>query len=363
MKIAVIGAGFVGKATAYMALKANLDLSELLIVDLKEESLSDAMLTEIGANNSKVTVATSTDLSDALSADLAYVCINTDPLPNGKLNCTAAHSVCQYLAESVEHVVLRSTVDADFFDTPIRSNVYYMPEFLREATPYEDAENPTRIVIGAPNEDIAVALAAYLGYGPGLKLITAGRKEAVVIKLFSNAYLATRIAFFNELEMHCSNSLLDTMSVIEGVTADPRIGKEYCRPSVAFGGYCLPKDTSTLQRTTSSKILQAVLQSNYDRIFEVVKRYRYAGVVVILDYEPSTAKEVSVPDQFVHALLQYNQEVIVQILANAKVPDQESLMKNKRLAQQLSSNMLQRISVVYEIDFKFTPVKTKDLLS
>ena len=172
-------------------------------------------------------------------------------------------------------IVIRSTVPVGFtdqmkkvFDT---QKIFFMPEFLRESSALYDIVHPDRVVVGGSDssEELAAWIDRYIrcikkagGKPPEIQYVSSTEAEA--IKLFSNAYLAMRVSFFNELDMFVEKKGLNSWNVIRGVCADTRIGDGYNNPSFGFGGYCLPKDTTQLatQLGEDGVLISAILQSN-----------------------------------------------------------------------------------------------------
>ncbi len=168
-------------------------------------------------------------------------------------------------------VVIRSTVPIGFCMEQAKSypglTLLFSPEFLRESSALADNLSPTRIVVGGENKEKASAFAALLAEcaenDPPLVVVSS--KEAEAIKLFSNTYLAMRVAYFNEVDAFAAHHGLDASSLIRGICLDPRIGDFYNNPSFGYGGYCLPKDTKELQSLFAGipeKLITATVESN-----------------------------------------------------------------------------------------------------
>tara|TARA_B100000925_G_scaffold287185_1_gene266071 strand:- start:457 stop:1308 length:852 start_codon:yes stop_codon:yes gene_type:complete len=168
-------------------------------------------------------------------------------------------------------IVIKSTIPIGYverFNKKYKKlKIYFSPEFLREGKALYDNLYPSRIIIG--NEDVYsknyVSLIKKCCLKKNIKLLFMGSTEAETVKLFSNNYLATRVAFFNELDSYAIHSNLDTKSIINGISSDPRIGMFYNNPSFGFGGYCLPKDTKQLSSTfknIKSALIPSLTKSN-----------------------------------------------------------------------------------------------------
>lgn len=170
-------------------------------------------------------------------------------------------------------IIIRSTVPVGFIES-LRSNgeknVCVVPEFLREGHALEDNLFPSRIVVGVKGNQGQRVADLFLDCCErrDAPVLLTEPSEAEAIKLFANAYLATRVAFFNELDTFAFVKKLDTKTIIEGIGLDPRIGMHYCNPSFGYGGYCLPKDSNQLLKNFKDipqSLIQAIIQSNQIR--------------------------------------------------------------------------------------------------
>ena len=222
--------------------------------------------------------AIGTKLASIASLDMAidYIDIN-DPLPTDGLFiiCTPEQAIDGILAKLPldAHVIIKSTVPLGYTASLNRPNVCFIPEFLRQATALDDVMNPWRLII----EPKAIP---YIGLfkGPTTKIIHVNNStEAEAIKLLSNAYLASRVVFFNEVDHLAINWNLDTSILVEGICADPRIGNEYNRISPGYGGACLPKDIDHL---INGAYFRQINKRNADRI-----RYCITNKYLLRDLE------------------------------------------------------------------------------
>ena len=281
-KITIIGAGYVGFSLAVLLSQEkevtlfDIDRLKLKQIDSKKSPLRDQNIDKFFANKT-LRLRTNYDLTDAVSdSDLIILALPTNFSEATKFFDTSQlDSVIFKISEKNINspILIKSTVpqgytqrlQAQYPDFPI----IFSPEFLREGNALEDNLNPSRIVVGNTELlglKIAELFASFASNDPEIFLMESGEAEAV--KLFSNAYLATRISFFNELDTFALASNLDSQSIIDGVTSDPRIGAHYCNPSFGYGGYCLPKDTKQLESDFGDlpqELFSSIIRSNISR--------------------------------------------------------------------------------------------------
>lgn len=288
MKIAVIGAGYVGVGVVLAVAKEH----QVVFVDIDEDKikrineghspiLDDKV--EVFFNENKEHLSATKDLGSAIKdATYCFVCVPTPYNAElGRLDTTLIASILNQISSlkiaKTPQILIRSTLnieDGDVFAASYPSlSITVMPEFLREKYLYEDALSPSRIILGGEDRSaMEVFLGAYTaGLVKGPIYMFVSRKEATMIKLMSNSYLATRVAFFNEVDSLAEAHGLDSRSIIRGMGLDPRIGDYYNVPSSGFGGKCLPKDLAAAIAAMKQAGLEQTLLASVETSNEIRK--------------------------------------------------------------------------------------------
>lgn len=276
--ITVVGAGYVGLANAFL-----IGITEpVCLIDIDEEKINK-MQAGIPAINDKyiadyidkvnVEYTTSTEVAYS-NANYIFVATNTDydeELNKFNLNSVegAIKDISKYAAEGTV-IVIKSTIPIGYTDDlqaryP-QFKFIFSPEFLRESFALEDNLYPDRIVVSNDDEDgqyVARLLRQNILKDVNeVPIVFTSNREAEVIKLFANTYLAMRVAYVNELDSFCQQSGLKTENVLDAIGYDHRIGRDYFNPSFGFGGYCLPKDTKQLKREFENAGVDSAIISN-----------------------------------------------------------------------------------------------------
>lgn len=389
MRIAIFGGGYVGLSLSILLsrkpkIEVNLyDINKKLIetVNSKISPISDNDISFSLKNNKHNLKAKHINTLDQYY-DYYVIATPTDYNEiNGYFDTSSVETTIKNVLSSNSDaiIVIKSTIPIGFTDLMKKKydteNIFFSPEFLREGKALHDNFYPTRIIVGS-NKEPALKFGKLLKMASKMKdvnILTMSSKEAEAVKLFSNAYLALRVSYFNELDTFSINRNLNTMNIIDGVCSDPRIGSDYNNPSFGYGGYCLPKDVKQLSKEVKkaqSPLIKSINQSNESRkkfiamdILKKVKPKKVVGIFKITMKKDSDNHRTSAILDIIDILKQNDLKIIIydktidkKLFREIKVEKSLEIFKKKSdliIANRLEKSLKDVYEKVYTRDIYF----------
>jgi UDPglucose 6-dehydrogenase len=334
MNITVVGSGYVGMSMSVLLSKfhtvkvLDVDQERVLKINKRISTVEDDDIQK-ALSNPRINLSATLDNKEAyIGADFIIIATPTSYDPEEDyFDMSSVDSVIRDIMSINRNclVVIKSTLPIghtnhlrDLYKT---KNIIFSPEFLREGKALHDNYYPSRIIVGGEcsrSKDFAQMLKA-CSKKSNVLILHASSTEAESIKLFSNTYLAMRVAFFNELDNYALSTGINARNIIEGVCLDNRIGSHYNNPSFGYGGYCLPKDTKQMLssfKSTPQNLISAIIESNQTRknfiVDEIIKfKPNIVGIYRLVMKKGSDNTRSSSSSDLIEILFKNNVKVLV----------------------------------------------------
>lgn len=334
LNITVVGTGYVGLSNAVLFARqhnvVSLDIDPLRVEKITNRisPIADEYIEKMLSENNLSLTATLNKGQAYKDAD--YIILATPTNYDSETNYFDTSSIESVIEEILPInpqaiIIIKSTIPVGYTAQLIAkynsSQIIFCPEFLREGKALYDNLYPSRIIIGEKSARAEKIAHLYLDatIEKNAPTLCIDSTEAEAVKLFSNTYLAMRVAYFNELDTYCATHNLNALDIVNGVGLDPRIGQHYNNPSFGYGGYCLPKDTKQLlanYKNVPQNLIQAVIHSNTTRkqfiVKEILKkRPNVVGVYRLTMKAGSDNFRDSAIQDIIHELEEYNIKIVI----------------------------------------------------
>lgn len=384
LNITVVGTGYVGLSNAVLFARqhnvTSLDINEnrVALINQKISPIADDYIEQAFEEDNLNLKATLDQVQAYGQAD--YIIIATPTNYDSETNYFDTSSIESVIAEilPLNHtatIVIKSTIPVGYtaqvkakFKT---EQIIFAPEFLREGKALFDNLYPSRIIVGEKSERGEAIAQLYLNatVEKNAPILCMESTEAEAVKLFSNTYLAMRVAYFNELDTYCAKHDLSSLDIIQGVSLDPRIGQHYNNPSFGYGGYCLPKDTKQLlanYKDVPQNLIQAIIHSNKTRkqfiVKEILKkRPNIVGIYRLTMKAGSDNFRDSAIQDIIRELEEYNIQVQIYEPTLQQEKFETYAVKNDLNEFLSSSDVILANRINDDLKLDLTKVYTRDL--
>lgn len=384
MNITVVGTGYVGLSNAVLfarqhrvtSLDINVDRVES--INNRKSPIADEYIEKALEENQLNLVATVNAKDAYEKAD--YIIIATPTNYDSDTNYFDTSSIESVISQilpinSTATIIIKSTIPVGYTEQ-IKARfkteqIVFAPEFLREGKALYDNLYPSRIIVGEKSERGEAIAQLYLNatINRDAPTLCMNATEAEAVKLFSNTYLAMRVAYFNELDTYCAKHGLSSLDIIQGVSLDPRIGQHYNNPSFGYGGYCLPKDTKQLlanYKDVPQNLIQAIIQSNKTRkkfiVKEILKkRPNIVGIYRLTMKAGSDNFRDSAIQDIIRELEEYNVQIQIYEPTLKQEKFEHYTLQNDLNVFLSSSNVILANRVSKELEQVSSKVYTRDL--
>lgn len=334
LKITVVGTGYVGLSNAilfarqYQVISLDINSARIDLINQKKSPIADDYI-EQALSEQKLTLTATLNAEEAYkNAD--YIIVATPTNYDAETNYFDTSSIESVIAQilpinSTATIIIKSTIPVGYtaqLKEKFKTNqIVFAPEFLREGKALYDNLYPSRIIVGEKSERGEAIAQLYLNatIDKTAPTLCMESTEAEAVKLFSNTYLAMRVAYFNELDTYCAKHGLNSFDIVRGVGLDPRIGQHYNNPSFGYGGYCLPKDTKQLlanYKDVPQNLIKAIIHSNKTRkqfiVKEILKkRPNVVGIYRLIMKAGSDNFRDSAIQDIIRELQEYNIQIVI----------------------------------------------------
>lgn len=384
LNITVVGTGYVGLSNAVLfalqhkVISLDIDAKRVELINQRLSPIVDEYI-EKALENPNLNLIATLDSNEAYhNAD--YIIVATPTNYDSETNYFDTSSIENVIDQIVPinpkaTIIIKSTIPvgytAQLKKKLSNKQIVFAPEFLREGKALYDNLYPSRIIVGEKSERGETIAQLYLNAtvektAPTLCMEST---EAEAVKLFSNTYLAMRVAYFNELDTYCAKHGLNSFDIVRGVGLDPRIGQHYNNPSFGYGGYCLPKDTKQLlanYKDVPQNLIQAIIHSNQTRkqfiVKEILKkRPNVVGIYRLTMKSGSDNFRDSAIQDIMRELKEYNMEVIVYEPTLETTEFQGYVLRNKLTEFLEESDVILANRMHPDLDAVKIKVYTRDL--